>query len=72
MSGHGRYRVTFHQGRAVLIEIWRDGARMGFGTPAYHGPCARCGVQIPVFVPGNDTMEVCDECEATIEEMDQA
>lgn len=67
-TGTGGYRVTLHLGQVVLIEIWRDGVRMSFGKPMFHGPCARCGTTIPIFVPGNDTMEVCDACERAMDD----
>lgn len=65
-SGTGPYTVTFWQGAAVLVEIWRDGARMSFGTRAFPGPCARCGTEILLYEPTNSTMEVCDACAATL------
>lgn len=66
MSGTAPYRVTFHDGQVQLIEIWRENQRMTFGRPQYAGRCARCGVAMPVFTPDNDTMEVCDRCDAVL------
>ena len=72
-TGEGPYRVTFHRGSAVLVEIWRDGARMVFGTKVYPGPCARCGVGILLYEPDNATMEVCEDCQIAIgQEMQEA
>jgi hypothetical protein len=65
-SGEGRYRVSFSQGVAVLVEIWRDGQRMAFGQRSRQGRCARCGTEIPVFLPEDESMEVCDDCDRVI------
>lgn len=67
MSGTAPYRVTLYQGRVVLVEIWRDGARMTFGTRTFDGTCAHCGREMRVFTPDNDTMEVCDRCDAVLQ-----
>lgn len=61
-SGEGTYRVTLHAGNAVLVEIWRDGVRMVFGTRRYPGPCARCGCETLLYEPSNSTDEVCASC----------
>jgi hypothetical protein len=68
MTGDGSYRVTFWEGSAVLVEIWREGKRMSFGTRDIPGPCARCGTQILLYEPTNSTMEVCDTCALAITE----
>jgi hypothetical protein len=65
-TGVGPYRVTFHQGHAVLVEVWREGARMVFGTAEFPGPCARCGVEILLYEPENTTLEVCQDCQIAI------
>ena len=66
MTGEGPWRITFHEGHVMLVEIWTEERRILFGVPSYRGPCARCGVEMAIFTPGNDTMEVCDDCETLI------
>jgi len=73
ISGEGQWEITTHEGAVVLIVIWHQGVRMTFGTPAYSGRCARCGLGMATYTPDNDTMEVCAVCELLLaSEMDQA
>ena len=66
ISGEGPWRVTFHDGHVVLVEIWAGNRRVLYGVPRFSGTCARCGTPIPVFTPDNATMEVCQDCELAI------
>jgi hypothetical protein len=66
VTGEGPWRVTLHDGHVMLVEIWHDNRRLIFGRPRFRGPCARCGTEIAIFTPDNDTMEVCDDCEVAM------
>jgi hypothetical protein len=72
MTGEGHYRVTFHNGRPVVAEIWRDGVRMVLGRRNHQGTCARCGRVTPVYEPTNTTMEVCDTCEQILTSLQES
>ena len=67
-SGEGPFTITAHDGHVVLIEIWSEGTRMTFGTPAFDGKCPRCGQPLKVYTPGNTTQEMCDPCTIAVAE----
>lgn len=66
ISGEGPWRVWFHQGQAVRVELLHEGTMLVFGDRKFRNPCARCGTPIDTHTPTNEEMDVCNTCGAIL------
>lgn len=65
-SGIGPWRIYWHAGQPVRVEIDTGAETFAFGSRPYRSGCARCGAAIQTSTPDNAEMDVCGDCEQAI------